>query len=490
MRSLTIKLILAFLVVSLVGTVLISLLAGRTTASEFGTFQASQAQRDLAIRLADYYRINGSWEGIEQFWATLPAGMSDMNETDGDGRGRGAGRGQGMGAGPGAGAGRGVALANAAGVVIMPGIGFTAGTQLAAETLAEGIAIEVRGEQVGTLLGRETAVATDPAAEHFLNRVNQALLVAAIGATVVALLLGVLLARTLTRPLRELTSATRAVAGGELGRQVNVRSRDELGDLATAFNQMSQDLAYAQERRQQLTNDIAHDLRTPISIIQGHAEALRDGVLPPNEETFDLIHDEARRLHRLVEDLRTLSRAEAGELELLPRPVDVRPLLEQTVAAHSPQAQNQQVTLTLDVAPDLPPLDVDPDRIVQVLTNLVDNALRHTPPDGKITLSATPPPDRFPSRLANSHAPATDHWSLITVSDTGPGIPPEDIPHLFERFYRGDKSRRRHAGGSGLGLAIARSLVEGHGGHIWVESEPGAGATFHLLLPTATSASE
>jgi signal transduction histidine kinase len=405
-----------------------------------------------------------------------------MAETDGEGRGRGAGRGQGMGAGPGSGAGRGVALANAGGEVIVPGIGFPVGTELAATTLAEGLPVEVNGERVGTLLGRDTPVASDPAAERFLERVNVALVVAALGATVAALLLGVLLARTLTRPLRDLTTATQAVAGGELGRQVDVPSQDELGELAGAFNQMSRDLAYAQERRQQLTADIAHDLRTPISIIQGHAEALRDGVLPPETETFDLIYDEARRLHRLVEDLRTLSRAEAGELDLLPRPVPVRPLLEQTVAAHTPQAQSQEVTLALQVSPGLPPIAVDPDRIAQVLSNLVDNALRHTPPGGTVSITAQSP-------AAGEQLPLpTGHWLLLTVRDSGPGIQPEDLPHIFERFYRGDKSRRRHAGGSGLGLAIARSLVEGHGGRIWVESEPGAGAAFHLLLPVAPPA--
>jgi two-component system, OmpR family, sensor histidine kinase BaeS len=222
------------------------------------------------------------------------------------------------------------------------------------------------------------------------------------------------------------------------------------------------------ERRRRLTADIAHDLRTPLAIIQGHAEGLRDGVLPPDVETFSLIHDEAQRLGRLVEDLRTLSRAEAGELPLNKRAVKPGSLLARLAAAYGPQAHAGAVALTTDVAPDLAPVAADPDRLAQVLGNLVENALRHTPAGGTITLRAA--------------AQGGELW--LQVADTGSGIAAEDLPHIFERFYRGDRARGRHSGGSGLGLAIARSITSAHGGRLWAESKDGQGATFTVALPT------
>lgn len=456
MRSLTLKLVLAFLAVSLVGTLVLALLAGRTTASAFDTFVLTQEQEELVTRLEDYYQFNRSWEGVTR-----------LSSGGGSGMGPGAGGGVRQGQGRGAPLLAGVALAMPDGTVVAPGGGHRIGTQVPAAELDEGIPIEVEGQVVGILVGRPITDAPGAAATGFLQRVNRALVIAAAVATVAALLLAILLARTVTRPLRALTQATGAVARGQLGESVPVSSQDELGQLTAAFNRMSSDLAEAQARRQQLTSDIAHDLRTPISIIQGHAEALRDGVLPPTSETFDLIHDEASRLHRLVEDLRTLSQAEAGELTLVQRLVSPEQLLQQIAAARQPQAAAKEIGLSLDIAPHLPELLVDPDRMAQVLNNLVDNALRHTPAGGQVHLAAA----------------RQGQTVTIRIQDSGPGIAPEDLPHIFERFYRGDKSRRRHNGGSGLGLAIARSIIRRHGGEIEAESRPGEGATFIVSLP-------
>jgi signal transduction histidine kinase len=463
-RSLTFKLIIAFLIVSLAGTILLALAAGRTTASEFNVFVFTQEQEQLVEQLAAFYRTRGSWDGVAAMVPALQTGMGPP---------------PGMGPPAGMGAGRGnrgrnnVALADATGLIVVGGMGYSSGEQVEQATLSDGIPITVNGDAVGTLLSNRSFVATSPAETNFLARINRILLFGALGATAVALVLGVLLARTLTRPLRELTSATHAVARGQLGEQVTVRSRDELGELATAFNQMSRDLAYAQGRRRQMTADIAHDLRTPISIIQGHAEALRDGVLPPDEATFTLIHEEAVRLNRLVEDLRTLSRVEGGELSLMTRPVAVDAWLQHIAAAQQPRAQELGVDLDVVVADQTDPFMVaDPDRMAQVLNNLVNNALRHTPAGGKVTLAATEDGDRV----------------RLTVTDSGQGISAEDLPHIFDRFYRGDKARQRHEGGSGLGLAIARSIVEAHGGRIWAESQGGKGARFVVELPAASAA--
>ena len=456
MRSLTIKLIIAFLVVSLVGTLLLALVMGRTTTSEFGSFIVAQEQEELARVMSDYYRQQGSWEGVtallqgSQLGMGPPVGMGPPAGAGGQGRGQGRNR---------------ITLVDASGTAIIAGTGYEVGEQVPASVIQRGAPIEVDGEVVGTVIQMRGAPVVTAAGTAFLERINLLLIIAAAGATIVALLLGIFLARTLTRPLRELTAATHAVADGELGRNVTVHSHDELGELATAFNQMSTDLAQAQARRRQMTADIAHDLRTPVSIIQGHAEALRDGVLPATEETFILIHDEALRLNRMVEDLRVLSRAEAGELSLSRRSVSVQPWLQKLVEAHRPRAMQRGIALELEVQ-STETVAMDADRMVQVLNNLIDNALRHTPHGGTVTVGA------------RRHG-AMMH---LFVQDTGPGVAPGELPHLFERFYRGDKSRRRHEGGSGLGLAIAQSIVELHGGKIWAESTRGKGSTFTVAL--------
>jgi two-component system sensor histidine kinase BaeS len=459
-RSLALKLTLAFLAVSLSGIVLVAIFAGQATANEFGHFMHNQDQASLAAQLEDYYRHHGSWDAVD---AAISPG--------GPGMGMGNGGMHGM-------MGGGFAVADAAGRVVAAGTGHPPGEQLPAAEIAQGTPLTVNGQFVGTLIvGRNAVGVISPAGIEFLTRVNQALILGAIGAAAAAVILGGLLARALTRPLRELTTATREIAQGHLEQQVPVRSQDELGELASAFNQMSADLARARDARRQMTADIAHDLRTPLSVILGHAEALRDGVLPPTPETLNLVHDEALRLSRLVEDLRTLSLAEAGELALNRRPVKPQALLERAAAAQAPRAHQQNIELRTEIASDLPEIDVDPDRMAQVLSNLLDNALRHTLAGGQVSIQG--------SVISRQSSPITDHWLLITVSDTGPGIASEDLPRVFDRFYRADKARGRSSeqGGSGLGLAIAKSIVEGHRGRIWAESQPGVGAKFFVELP-------
>jgi signal transduction histidine kinase len=216
-----------------------------------------------------------------------------------------------------------------------------------------------------------------------------------------------------------------------------------------------------------MTADIAHDLRTPLTVITGYIEALRDGDLQPTPARFEAIHDEAQHLKRLVQDLRTLSLADAGELSLNCQLVSVPELLDRVATAHQHQAEQQQINLEVHPAEALPDLNVDFDRMVQVLGNLVSNALRYTPESGQIILSAR----------------TQDDAVLLRVKDTGHGIPPDELPRIFNRFYRADKSRQQDEGESGLGLAIARAIVEAHGGSISAKSEMGQGTTFQILLP-------
>jgi signal transduction histidine kinase len=285
---------------------------------------------------------------------------------------------------------------------------------------------------------------------------------------VVALVIGALLARGIARPLRQLTAASRSIAAGNLDVRVPVRSEDEVGELAAAFNHMAADLARTEEARRQQTADIAHELRTPLTVIQGHLEALADGIFPADMEHIEPVLEQSQLLGRLVQDLRTLSLADAGRLALTPVPTDVGDWARRVVAGFRSIAADQDVALTLELDNDLPPAEIDSERMAQVLSNLLDNALRHTPAGGQISVAVETDADGI----------------AVAVTDTGPGVPAEQLPHLFQRFWRGDPSRSRRTGGSGLGLAIAQRIVEEHGGQIEAENAPGTGLRVRFTLPT------
>lgn len=450
-RSLALKLLLSFLVVGLAGTAVLAALAATATRGEFAQFMLGLRRDSLADELASYYAENQSWEGV-------PAPFS----------GRGAFLPRRMRA-PGS-APVPYVLVDGQGNVIVSAPGFPLGGVVSAETLNESIPIHVGGQEVGRLVTQPGAFSADPAEAAFVNRINQLLGLGALVGTGAAVVLGAILVRSLTRPLKELTEGARAVAAGQLETQVPVRSSDEMGELAKAFNQMNANLMRARDLRRQMTADIAHELRTPLSIILGHSEGIREGVLQPSSENLEIIHDEAARLERLVEDLRTLSLVEAGELPLDLAQIQPADLLRTVAARYRAAAEQKGVGLEAKPAENLPPIHADGDRLVQVLGNLVSNALRHTPENGQITLSAD----------------SRDGALQIRIADTGPGIAAGDLPHIFERFYRADKSRQREGAGSGLGLAIARSLVEAHGGEIRAQSADSSGTTMLVELPLAS----
>jgi two-component system sensor histidine kinase BaeS len=450
MRSLALRFTLAVLLVSLIGAILMAFFVWHNTQSRFDQFVVDRDRFSFVNTLAQYYQTNGSWAGVETVFGRervpMPGSAQESHHSA-------------------------LALVDASGQVV-----FSQGDSQAIEQFVQlergrGVPIRVDGEVVGWLrfVPRLQNPSPDSPEASFLADTTQAILYSALGATIIALLLGVLLARTLTRPIRELTLATRVLAKGELGQQVSVRTRDELGELATSFNQMSADLARASELRRQLMADIAHELRTPLSLILGYTESLSDGKLPPSQETFDIMHDEAQHLSRLVDDLRTLSLADAGELPLTRQPLDVPTLLERVVLAHSPEAQRRGISLRVEPSPTLPVIEADAGRMAQVLENLVSNALCYTPEGGEISLSAK-----------------ADMGAVkLRVQDNGVGITPGDLPFVFDRFYRADKSLQRNGTESGLGLAIAKSIVEAHGGSISVESTLGQGTTFTITLPAA-----
>jgi signal transduction histidine kinase len=448
MRSITFKLILGFVVIGLISIALIVLLARWNTRLEFNRFVTDRRGQDLVASLEGYYAQKGSWVGVKE--AINRSSGQQLPPPDPGPRPT-------------------FTLADGNGKAILEGAGFKEGDPIPAQEIQHGIAIEVRGARVATLVMGRMPFPNTPREAEFINRINTLYLYSAIGASMVALLLGVLISRSLTRPIRELTRATHAVSQGDLTQQVPVRSRDELGELAQAFNRMSSELARSVNVRRQMTADIAHELRTPLSLILGHAEAVHDGVLPPTPENFEIIREEAGRLEHLIDDLRTLSLADAGELSIHLEPVSPPKLLQEVASLYQYQAQRKQVTLDVQIMPPLPDLQLDPGRITQVLTNILDNALRHTPGGGYITLGA---------RLGPAGVE-------LSVQDSGPGLAPEDLARIFDRFYRADPSRKRGDAGSGLGLAIARSIVLAHGGQIRAESQPGHGLTITITLPEA-----
>jgi signal transduction histidine kinase len=460
---LTFKLTLALLAVSIVGAGLTALFARWATYREFDRLVLQQAQEHFVTEAATYYQAQGSWIGFGRYLQTR---VSVAPSRDAPGARLLNGQRP-----PPSEDGYVFALADATARIVLAAGDYGLGAQVPASDLAGGMEIIVGDEVVGTALITGVAPELAPQESHYLRRTNLSSLYAVLAASAVALLLGVLLTRPLTRPLREMTAASRAMARGDLEQRVPVRSRDELGELAGAFNLMSTGLARAHEQRRQMTADIAHDLRTPLTVLSGYLEALRDGVLAPSTERFDTMHQEAKYLNRLVDDLRTLSLADAGELTLNQEPVAPLSLLEQVQTRYFHQAVQQGITLRTSPPAGCPLIYADPDRLIQVLGNLVSNALRHTPAGGRITLSVARQVDQV----------------VLSVEDTGVGIAPDDLPHIFDRFYRGASARDGDGAESGLGLAIAKSLVELHGGAITVGSRVGVGTRFSIRLPATGS---
>ncbi len=463
LKSLYGKLTLAFMLVAFTTAALVALFIRLTSADRLMQLIIEQQRSSMELTLRDYYESNGSWEGVVQNWQEIlsqslprPEPSLSNQPLQDDQPFEGQVRRNFLG------------LADAQGTVIVSvNPGYPSGSQLPPEVLKAGTPVLVNGEQVGTIFTAQQPLGFNPQEAQFLQRTTEALVFAILGALLVALLMGVFLARTLTGPLQALTRAAYSITQGELEQQVKVRSDDEIGKLASAFNLMSQEVARVNRSRQQMTADIAHDLRTPLTVISGYIESMREGVLTPTPERLSLIYSEIERLQNLVGDLRMLSLADAGELSLNPQLISPKSLLDRAASLFQHQAEQKNVTIDVNASDDLPEIKVDEARMMQVLSNLLSNALRHTNPKGVVSLSAQSSGDRLE----------------ICVRDTGEGIPAEELPYIFDRFQRGDKSRHIERGESGLGLAIVKALIDAHGGSTSAESTPGQGTTIHLTLP-------
>ena len=463
-RSLLFRLLGAFTLVILALALIVAVLVNRATAGQFRLYADRNGQlwaAQLAPQLADYYTQQGSWQGIE---AVLRGSRSMMGGRYGQGMGMMSGMMPGQAEETGldmwAMMGLRVVLTDARGQVIGDSADLLTGQTLPAGQLATGAPIRVNRQIVGTVIGASLAepVAASPAGA-FLKEVNRSILLAVLAAGVIALALGALLFFQLTAPIRRLTAAAHAIAAGDLSQRVAVRSGDELGELADAFNVMAANLAASESQRRQMVADVAHELRTPLSVMQANLEAMQDGILPTDTEQLASLHEETLLLSRLVADLRLLSLVEAGQLKLELAENDLGELVSRAAERLRPAAEAKGVDLTIEFTPDSPRVRVDVDRFTQMIGNLVDNALRYTPQAGRIVLAVG-----WSGEAGQGRRP------MVAVTDTGSGIAPEDLPHVFDRFYRGDKSRARASGGSGLGLAIVRQLAEAHQGQVWAES--------------------
>ena len=327
------------------------------------------------------------------------------------------------------------------------------------------------GLMVGSLLVVPSNVPQtipEPPLSQFAQAINRALILAGLASGAGGILLVSLVSGNVLAPIRALNAAARRLGGGDLSQRVPEPSRDEVGQLGRTFNTMAQGLENSERQRKNLVADVSHELRTPLSNIQGYVEAIRDGVLEPDEDTIGTIHEQILHLTRLVEDLRLLAQAEAEDFQLDIEPDSLDEVAGRSVEAFRARAESRGIALKLEGTSVMAMIALDRTRIAQVVGNLLENAVRHTPSGGEVAVSVG----------AERGSVAT-----VTVADNGEGIPADELEHVFERFYRVDRSRARTTGGTGMGLTIAKKLVEAHGGAIRVESTVGAGSRFVFELP-------
>ena len=472
------RLILSFVLIVFITIASILLIVRNQTSDAVRVFMyrgGMTGTEGLVSQLEDYFAQNSTWAGVEQLF--------DTGITHGRGMGPSQGNNGGMGM-----MSMQLQLADPAGIILVDTSTNTPSGTLTRQEISRAIELTHNDQTVGYLYPEGSMGFSQSAESNLLNRLNQAALTAALIASGVALLVALFLSYRLLRPVHELTHAANLLAAGDLDQRVTVRGHDELAHLGNTFNQMAGSLQQAEASRRALTADIAHELRTPLAVQRAHLEALEDGIYDLSLENLKPIEEQTRLLSRLVDDLRTLALADSGQLELVRTPTDLPALIQRITTALEPRAADRQIEIQQSLSESCPPLNLDAQRIEQILNNLIDNALRYTPEGGVVSVQCSVVSDQ--SSPTDHRTPHTEHRIpnaasriLITVKDSGPGIPEEALPHLFERFYRADKSRTRAEGGTGLGLSIARKIAQAHGGDLTASNHPEGGAVFTLVLP-------
>ena len=323
-------------------------------------------------------------------------------------------------------------------------------------------------------LDRDTSIVLDGAdfdyyigGNYFFDSVRDEMRSAFIIVTLVVLIFGTAVFWQISRPLRQIRQASNAISKGDHSVRIPVRTKDELGRVATAFNEMAEEIEKQDQVQKKMVADVAHELRTPLTVMKSNLEAMLDGIIEPTNSELGELHDEVGRLSRMIEDLRLLSLADAGELPIIKQQVDIRQLLGTIVTRYTALAESREIELVLDETSVPLNIYADADKLQQAIRNLLENALHYTPLGGRVRVMAVQDKSK----------------AQISIVDTGSGIQPEELESLFERFWRGDRSRNRNSGGSGLGLAIVQQIVELHGGRVTAVSPDGAGAVFTITLP-------
>jgi signal transduction histidine kinase len=450
-HSLRFRLIVAFALVILVAVGAVYLFASQTAGGEIRRFgeRIEQARFSrVGFELFRHYHQQGDWEGVQPYveqWGSLY--------------------------------GQRIIVTDSSGVVVADSEGELMGQQYHAETPGRPLSPPpplpmlgtMEGESAGTLYINPDPSASFPSPRSLSRAIGRFLIWGALAAVAIAVLLTFFLSRRMLAPVKALVVAARRLGQGDFSHRVEFKDRGEMGELAQAFNSMASDLERTEQLRRNMVADAAHELRTPLSNIRGYIEAIHDGLKQPDAETIGALDQDVALLTRLVDDLQELSMADAGELKLNCQPEEIASLISQTVASVRSQAEKKGISVSADLPGGLPPVDVDRNRINQALRNLLENAVAHTAEGGAVAVTAGQQGD----------------YLEVAVDDTGEGIPAEDLPNIFERFYRVDKSRTRATGGSGLGLTIAKRLVEAHGGTIEVQSEEGKGSRFGFTVPVS-----
>ncbi len=440
-RSLRFRLLVAFTLVILLAIGIVSLFVARTAAREIRMYE----QRNDEIRvgrmaslLTQAYMQRRGWTDIQPFTEQLGTVYGQR-----------------------------VVLTDNAGTVVADSGKTFLGKRDDPRWAPSATPLRMGMVSVGTLYINPESSARENPVQSLVSSVNRFLILGGLLAILLASVLTFWLSRRISAPIHAMTLAANRVGQGDFSQRVKVQGRDELAELGLSFNAMADGLARGEEMKRNMVSDAAHELRTPLSNIRGYLEAIKDGVVKPDASSIKSLHDEAVLMTKLVDDLQELTLADSGKLNLNIQPADINEVIKNAAAAIQPRVEAGRIALSLELADGLPRWKVDSQRIGQVLRNLLANAVAHTP-GGTIKVSS-----RHSGRSVE-----------VAVTDTGEGISSEDLPKIFERFYRADRSRARSTGGYGLGLTIARRLVEAHGGNIEVKSEPGKGSTFIFTLPS------
>ncbi len=448
MKSLSIrtKFIFAFMAASLVAIALVGIFTSVVSNRQFQTFIEDRLVEQLSAIVVEYYEQYNSLIGIgsvlRSATGVFSAGYESFERP-------------------------GIFLIMPNGTILIGDENDRPGNHITQAEINDAHPIDYEGETIAFLAIISPQFKPNPQEQKFIERLNSALLYASLIAIILAILLGLIFTKTLLQPLSNLSTAIGRMEQGDLLQEVPKSSEDELGDVIDGFNQMSSALATANARREQMTADIAHELRSPLTVINGYLEGIQDGVLDPTPERLEIIQQEVSQLNRLVSDLRTLALADSGQLEIIKDKVDLQTIFNHLRDSYELIIKSKNLKLMFDKSSQMTSIYADEGRILQILSNIINNAIRHTNEGGEIFVDAREMADE----------------AVIEIRDTGEGIAKEDLAFVFERFYRTDPSRQTTSSQSGLGLSIVKALVETHGGRVEVQSEIGKGSTFSIFLP-------